>query len=179
MESDSPHQQAPEGVWKQAKGESISCIFPTINDEIPSEAHKASQDIAIESMRISRFCDKNETDPVSLIIAAWSIVLRQYSEADLLHFGLNKPSETTGIVGSGPNDVQLLAVAINPDFPIKELLRSDSRTIYSLGSNTDSGICFNTGIEFRTKNAGDDLALGKKGRVYGANSQVCSTEVIM
>jgi hypothetical protein len=146
-----------ECSWS-AKDECKSCIFPVLDSDTSNEPHVVSQDIAIYSLQTVRaFCDSTGSDMTSLLIAAWSIVLHRFSESDVLYFGLYLDGATIGMTTCVPDSVQLLAVTVNPDSPIRELLQCNS-SVHAPGLDA-SRVQFNTGVEFRKNNTESPLQL--------------------
>lgn len=152
----SPHQ-IMERSWS-AKEECKSCIFPILNSDTSTEPHVVSQDITVYSLQKARaFCDSNGTDLTSLLIAAWSIVLRRFSETDMLYFGLHLSGAAIDMTTWVPESVQLVAVTVNPHSSIRELLQCSS-SVYALDIDA-SRIHFNTGVELRKNSTGRPLQL--------------------
>ncbi|KAJ5742341.1 acetyl-CoA synthetase-like protein [Penicillium manginii] len=166
-----------ERSWS-AEEECKSCIFPVLDGDTSNEPHVVSQDITIYSLqKIRAFCDSNGTDLTSLLIAAWSIVLHRFSEMDVLYFSLNLSGATIGMTTCVPDSVQLLAVTVNPDSPIRELLQCNS-SLYALDLDS-SRIHFNTGVEIRKNSTGGPLQLKLNDRVSVIDGQAQRYDLLL
>jgi hypothetical protein len=163
-------QQIGEHSWN-AEAEFKSCIFPVLDGDTSNVPHAVSQDITIYSLqKVRAFCDSNGTDLTSLLIAAWSIVLHRFSEMETLYFGLSLPGARIGMTTCVPDNVQLLAVTVNPHAPIRELLKCNS-SVYALDLDA-SRIHFNTGVEIRKNSTGGPLQLKLNDRFSVLDGQV-------
>jgi hypothetical protein len=143
-------QQEPVPSWEVKGNECKSCLLPIAPHGSHQGTRWALQEVTTVSLhKVEIFCERNKTDLASLVTAAWSIVLHQFSEMEILHFGLYGMDMAGALAGYVPGREQVLTMAMNLDSPIRELLRTNCRSINSLQSDAASRICFNTGIEFR------------------------------
>jgi hypothetical protein len=144
-------------VWKKGRrtfkvkmaGEEINPgSFPVLNDGIYGEVTTAVHEIPCEGLReIDRFCLNSESKVSLFFMAVWSVVLRQYTETDVLCFGINDGNVSSQ--DSSDKDCEqymMLAcqVAISPGTYVRDLLKNQGDQIRVITGEPQS--TYNTGV---------------------------------
>jgi hypothetical protein len=132
-------------------------LFPVLNDSINGEVTTTTfREIPCESLqKIEVFCKENKSKISLFFITVWSIVLRQYTEADILYFAVNDSNAST----LGPLDedqhrqfqdtIQTYQVSMNSETRVEDLLGNKDCRICALDHKQRPN--YNTGALLATK----------------------------
>jgi hypothetical protein len=130
--------------------------FPVLNDSINGEVTTAVCEIACESLqKIKVFCKENKSTISLFFTTVWSVVLHQYTDADVVYFAVNSANASMlGPLDEGqhrqPQDaIQTCQVLVNPETRVTDLLGNQGRRIRLLGHKQQ--LNHNTGVLLATK----------------------------
>lgn len=139
-------EQLKQPPIPEKMGES-SCLSTSVHNDRVREGHRAFQNITIDDLqKLNTFCEDNEQDLETFLVAAWSVVLHQFSGVDMVRVGLNMPEATRCLDDPPRKTKRVLTVKINTDATIKELLCTANHGIYNPDTSdychTDADILF-------------------------------------
>jgi hypothetical protein len=171
MADSSPLEPNPRDRYaKSPENGGKLCLFPTLVDAVPGKAYRMVRCVPVEHLTdLGTLYKRDRSDLASLIVAAWSIVLHQFVNSEVLYFGVDVPKEISGCVSG---DVQPFTVIIDPDSLIEQLLRTCHRQLF-MSQGKSGNIHFNTGVLFI---AGDGERSfrpeSSKGQLYATDNEV-------
>jgi hypothetical protein len=146
------------------------CLFPTLVDAAPGKAHRMARCVPAENFSdLGTLYKKDRSNLASLLVAAWSIVLHQFVNSEVLYFGVDAP---TDISGSVSGDFQSFVVTIDPDGLIEQLLQTCHRQL-SMSQGESGNIHFNTGVVLMTGESESSFRLeSSEEQFYATDNEV-------
>lgn len=148
------------------------CYFPMLDGGEPktgaTTVYETSHVDEEKLPDIARFCSENGTNTYTFFKVVWSLILNQFTEMDLLYFGVNMSTfgSTTNATSNGflENAMNVHEVLVNPE---KTRLRDLFESINALFDDHNRRFTpkFNSGIFFSHGNVNqDDLATSMEAR---------------